>query len=332
MIKIISIIFAIVYSVIVLFLFIIDAIRAAKSFETKDEYKDISEDYHRGKSDEIDDELEIDVELEDEDVNLHAARVQQLENQIDILLARIDALNIKAQGLEEKSRTLEDNVAAYHQENENLLKTNNELLTTNHNLELKINENQEKIKGLNEDVIQTSGYLEELKQRNQIVTMKTAAENGIDGKEKYCPGDDFVAADWKLIELIREIGDIHPEIKIDLGKVIWTRLWIKEAQKLCKLVGVFDKKVKGIYRLVLKGQPSICYVGQAVDIKDRWYTHMKKMCNAEAVGGEKLYKWLPSDFKWEVLEVCEDLDKAEKYWIEFYCADVVGLNSKGGNK
>lgn len=329
MIKIILIGIAIIFSLITILILYFDDIKNIKIKNINENNQDNT----RGESNE--EELEIEVELEEDDDgfdNLHAARVQQLENQIDILLARINALNIKAQGLEEKSRTLEDNVAAYHQESENLLKANNELLTTNHNLELKINENQEKIKGLNDVVIKTNSCLNELKQRNQIVTMKTAAENGIDGKEKYCPGDDFVAADWKLIELVNEIGDIHPEIKIDLGKVIWTRLWIKEAQKLCKLVGVFDKKVKGIYRLVLKGQPSVCYVGQAVDIKDRWYTHMKKMCNAEAAGGEKLYKWLPSDFEWEVLEVCEDLDKAEKYWIEFYCADVVGLNSRGGNK
>lgn len=62
---------------------------------------------------------------------------------------------------------------------------------------------------------------------------------------------------------------------------------------------------RGIYRLVLKdglaaplhvlrdGQEEelpVCYVGQAVSIKDRWYQHVKKMIGVMPTGNEKVYE------------------------------------------
>lgn len=62
---------------------------------------------------------------------------------------------------------------------------------------------------------------------------------------------------------------------------------------------------KGIYRLILrddlaptihierdgqKQEMPVCYVGQAVSIKDRWYQHVKKMIGAMPAGNEKVYE------------------------------------------
>lgn len=63
----------------------------------------------------------------------------------------------------------------------------------------------------------------------------------------------------------------------------------------------------GIYRLVLKDDVRVCYVGQAVNIKERWYQHAKKMIGVESSGGEKLYEdHLIEDFYWEVVERVND--------------------------
>ena len=52
----------------------------------------------------------------------------------------------------------------------------------------------------------------------------------------------------------------------------------------------------GIYRLVLKENEDVSYVGMATNIKDRWYQHAKKMLGIDAKGNEKLYKYQPQDF------------------------------------
>ena len=68
--------------------------------------------------------------------------------------------------------------------------------------------------------------------------------------------------------------------------------------------------------MVKVGEPSACYVGQAVDIKTRWYTHCKKMVGAETAGGEWLYKCRPDELEWTVLEVVDKdvgLDEVERY-------------------
>lgn len=52
----------------------------------------------------------------------------------------------------------------------------------------------------------------------------------------------------------------------------------------------------GIYRLVLKNDENVCYVGQAINIKDRWYQHIKKMIGVDVKGNEKLYNYRPEDF------------------------------------
>ena len=87
--------------------------------------------------------------------------------------------------------------------------------------------------------------------------------------------------------------------------------------------------MRGIYRLVLKEDETVCYVGQAVNIKDRWYEHIKKMIGADNKGNERVYDYRPDEFYWTVLEEeCNDLNSAERYWIEYYCCREKGLNRK----
>lgn len=54
---------------------------------------------------------------------------------------------------------------------------------------------------------------------------------------------------------------------------------------------------RGIYKLTSVKDPSRCYIGQAQDIKERWYQHAKKMIGADSSGNEELYKQgSPNDF------------------------------------
>ena len=70
-------------------------------------------------------------------------------------------------------------------------------------------------------------------------------------------------------------------------------VWLPIVQKLCSRENL-DRG--GIYRLTLKVDDKVCYIGQAKSIKDRWYTHIKKMLGVEAKGSERLYEYRPEEF------------------------------------
>lgn len=139
-------------------------------------------------------------------------------------------------------------------------------------------------------------------------------ELDIDDKEK------------SLILILERIKTDYPEIQMDISSIEWRKIWLPKLQDLCNEK---DLGCKGIYRLILKKDENVCYVGQAQSIKDRWYQHVKKMIGVDAKGGEKLYKYRPEDFYWTVVERdCKDLNEREHYWIEYFGCKEIGLNKK----
>ena len=147
----------------------------------------------------------------------------------------------------------------------------------------------------------------------------------------------------KLVSILHDLILMYPDLSLDFASIEWKKIWMPQLQGLGSLI---DGK-SGVYRLILKDNKMppltverdglqfelpVCYVGQAVNIKDRWYQHVKKMIGVMAKGNEKLYDWRPEDFKWCLVEVGRDvdLDKSEKYWIGYYAAKE-GLKKKVGN-
>ena len=134
----------------------------------------------------------------------------------------------------------------------------------------------------------------------------------------------------RLVDLIDEVVAMYPDLASDLNIIKWKKIWLPKVQGI---VGQekLDGKM-GIYRLVLKEDEGVCYVGQAVNIKERWYQHIRKMLGVDNKGNEKLYKYSdPVLFVWEVVEEVKDrgkLDERERYWIEFYGSKEWGLNKK----
>jgi hypothetical protein len=131
-----------------------------------------------------------------------------------------------------------------------------------------------------------------------------------------------------LIEtLIHEYGAAIPELRTGLAKIEWSNVWLPQVQQLCSREGLDGRS--GIYKLTSKTDERICYIGQAVNIKDRWYTHIKKMVGVEAKGAERLYEYRPDELTWEVVEFKDgSLDSDEKYWIDYYKCKEIGLNKK----
>lgn len=153
-----------------------------------------------------------------------------------------------------------------------------------------------------------------------------AVEEGAGTSWTFTPGDKK-----RLIELIHQLvdeyGNQFPILRKELLKAEWSSVWLPQVQQLCSREGL-DRS--GIYRLTLKSNSDVVYIGQAQSIKDRWYTHIKKMLGVEAKGTERLYEYRPDDFEWSVVEFKEgDLDSDEKYWIDYYKCREIGLNKKG---
>ena len=153
------------------------------------------------------------------------------------------------------------------------------------------------------------------------------------GKDKDCRIKIDVPPRYQILyELILKLKTSYPEIAAELAAGIeWKRIWLPKLQDVVKLYDLSG--ACGIYKLTLKSDESKVYIGQAVDIKARWYQHAKKMIGAEVSGNEKLYEMVksPDEVFWEVVErdvPQESLNEKEHYWIDFYKSNVVGMNIK----
>ena len=140
----------------------------------------------------------------------------------------------------------------------------------------------------------------------------------------------------KLLGLLDEVVGLYPELREALMTVAWKKVWLPEIQRITRSLGV-DGAVSGIYRLSWVKDEKVCYIGQAVKISERWYTHIKKMIGVEAKGNERLYAMVsrPDEVSWEVVEIWDGqgdkgkwLDEREKWWIETTGAKEIGWNRK----
>ncbi len=127
--------------------------------------------------------------------------------------------------------------------------------------------------------------------------------------------------------------DLHnPRI---LSMLIWQTFFQKNMTALCNNV-LGTKPVTGIYKIT-NLNTKMCYIGQAVDVANRWKDHAKCGLGIDTPAGNKLYAAMMEDgiwnFSWELLESCERtlLDEKEKYYISVYQASEFGYNSNKGN-
>lgn len=120
-----------------------------------------------------------------------------------------------------------------------------------------------------------------------------------------------------------------------LSKLIWTQYFQKQTTEMCNRI-LGTKKICGIYKITnLKTQQ--CYIGQSVDVAQRWKDHVKCGLGIDASATNKLYNAMQNEGAWsftfELIEECtrEELNKKEAYWIQMYQSDKFGYNSTKGN-
>ena len=149
---------------------------------------------------------------------------------------------------------------------------------------------------------------------------------------------------YKLQITEQELSDITAlnQIKtvlhqpVILSKLIWSTFFQKQTNTLCnKILGT--NIICGIYKIT-NLKTNQCYIGQSVNIADRWKSHIKCGCGIDAPATNKLYNAMQQDGVWnytfELVEKCprEELNQKERFWIDFYQSDKFGYNATKGNK
>ena len=136
------------------------------------------------------------------------------------------------------------------------------------------------------------------------------------------------------LEEIDKLRAVEPYLrnKEALNKIIWKVFYEKPTTDLIGRV-IGNTVQTGIYKIT-NIQNQKCYVGQAVNLGDRWKQHIKKGLGADPPTRNKLYPAMksigPENFTFEVIEVCDRslLDSREDYWQEYFKAKEFGYSIK----
>lgn len=137
--------------------------------------------------------------------------------------------------------------------------------------------------------------------------------------------------DISEIKLLREV-EPHLRNKEPLNKVIWKCYYENPTNDLIgRILG--NGTHMGIYKIT-NLENDMCYIGQSVNIADRWKQHIKRGIGADTPTRNKLYPAMLAigveNFSFELIEECtkDRLDEREDYWQEFFHAKEFGYSIK----
>ena len=260
------------------------------------------------------------VEAEEEKLNELSEDIKEREEQ----LKRLDYVyneilankkeNIKAEAEDFKKTTYEY-----------ILKEVEDCRTETEKKKKSLKEEYEKEKQNFENILQ------EYRSRQESIIKLNKEQEELKTNEKfYCL--QLSLQDLNDIKILEEVKpSLHqPDI---LDKLIYKVYYEKPYTDLIGRV-IGTKKITGIYKITNLKNNKI-YIGQAVDIAERWRQHLKRALGAEPRTSNKLYPAMyedgPYNFTWQIVEECskETLTEKEKYWIDFYEGQGYGYNIKG---
>lgn len=269
---------------------------------------------------------------------------QKLANEVHIL--QIDRNNLINSQIQKKKQ-LNDDLLQFQKYREKEL--NDNLQKQKQIIKLKIQKEDKQaskeIENIHKDLnnIRESATKEKQQIQNEINELKASLVAGVQARLREQEKKDKInfyklsineadLSDVKMLENLK--SSFHKPVV--LSKLIWTQYFQKQMTELCDRV-LGKKTICGIYKItnLLTEQ---CYIGQSVNISDRWKQHCKCGLGIEASATNKLYNTMQKDkvwnFSFELLEECpkELLNEKEKFWIQMYQSDKFGLNTLKGNK
>lgn len=277
---------------------------------------------------------------------------QQLINQIKQLSDTYNDYNLKIQNILQETQIVkaraEETTANYiaNQKQIALDYINNQQQLAEQKIK-EINANtQQEIAAIHEDLqnIRCSAAQQKEQIQNELNKLKASLSAGVEARLREQQKKDKInfyklsisdadLADVKMLENLK--ASFHKPVV--LSKLIWTQYFQKQMTELCDRV-LGKKTVCGIYKItnLLTEQ---CYIGQSVNISDRWKQHCKCGLGIEASATNILYNSMQKDKVWnftfELLQECPRnlLNEKEAFWIDTYSSNIYGLNTmKGINK
>ena len=213
------------------------------------------------------------------------------------------------------------------------------------NLQKINNQASQEIESIHKDLnnIRQSAIQEKEQIQTEIDKLKASLSAGVEARLREQEKKDKInfyklsiseadLADVKMLQNLK--SSFHKPVV--LSKLIWTQYFQKQMTELCDRV-LGKKTVCGIYKItnLLTEQ---CYIGQSVNISDRWKQHCKCGLGIEASATNVLYNSMQRDkiwnFSFELLEECprELLNQKEAFWIDTYSSNIYGLNTMKGIK
>ena len=137
---------------------------------------------------------------------------------------------------------------------------------------------------------------------------------------------------------VQKLEQIKPNLNkpVILSKLIWTQYFQKQMNELCERVAG-KKIVCGIYKItnILDNK---CYIGQSVNVQERFKQHCKCGLGINTSATNKLYNAMQKDGVWnftfEIVEECSNklLNEKENFWIQMFQSNIFGYNNNIGVK
>ena len=303
---------------------------------------------------------EYNLEIKKQNNNLKEENKTLIESQKD-LTTKICSLNVAQNSLikdinylEDKKKVLDNNYQQASLNAEMYCQKANELASeklaqsaeqmAQKYQQAEDNYQQEYLKAIEESTKEYTNLIiqkqEELNKISQELVEAKAKQNAIVEANKRAEEVKQKEQFYKLnlseidIEEIKKLRSIIPYLRSaePINKVIWKVYYEKSYTDLIGRV-IGQGIHTGIYKITnIENQK--CYIGQAVNIADRWKQHIKRGVGAEAPTRNKLYPAMyelgPEQFTFEILEECDKslLDSREDYWQEFYQAKEFGYSIK----
>ena len=304
--------------------------------------------------------IELDTQTKEENAKIieESQRLLQAQNQLNEKISNLNndynSLIKEIDFLKDKKKILDDNYQQASLNAEMYCQKANELASekfaqsaeqmAQRYQQAEDNYQQEYLKAIEESTKEYTNLIiqkqEELNKISQELVEAKAKQNAIVEANKRAEEVKQKEQFYKLnlseidIEEIKKLRSIIPYLRSaePINKVIWKVYYEKPYTDLIGRV-IGQGIHTGIYKITnIENQK--CYIGQAVNIADRWKQHIKRGVGAEAPTRNKLcpamYELGPEQFTFEILEECDKslLDSREDYWQEFYQAKEFGYSIK----
>ena len=304
--------------------------------------------------------IELDTQTREENAKIieESQRLLQTQNQLNEKISNLNndynSLIKEIDFLKDKKKILDDNYQQASLNAEMYCQKANELASekfaqsaeqmAQKYQQAEDNYQQEYLKAIEESTKEYTNLIiqkqEELNKISQELVEAKAKQNAIveanKRAEEVKQKEQFYKLNLSEIDIgeIKKLRSIIPYLRSaePINKVIWKVYYEKSYTDLIGRV-IGQGIHTGIYKITnIENQK--CYIGQAVNIADRWKQHIKRGVGAEAPTRNKLYPAMyelgPEQFTFEILEECDKslLDSREDYWQEFYQAKEFGYSIK----